>query len=180
MTKRNKKQRRFIAMKPEQPWQPLQNAEFTGGPQEHDPRGFVGVFINDLYQVSMYEADNDAEPMAWLVIRRRDSEPIHDWRPLQLIKNQLCGPEREGFELFPAESRLVDTSNQYHIFVLPAGQRMPFGYVERDISDVSCGKNKQRPFVEPPPDLNAKVGGDTPVMEVPVLFPKARKASDSG
>lgn len=177
MTKKNKR-RRFVAVKPEQPWQPLQNGEFTSGtPQERDPRGFVGVFINDLYQVSMYEAENDANPITWLVIRRRDSEPIHDWRHLQLIKNQLCGPEREGFELFPAESRLVDTSNQYHIFVLPAGQRVPFGYAERDVSDVPWGKNKQRPFVEPPADLNAKVEQVPLVMEVPVLIPKIKPDS---
>src|SRR4029450_2216455 len=39
-----------------------------------------------------------------------DKEPIMDWRDLQAIKSQLCGAEAEAMQLFPAESRLVDTS----------------------------------------------------------------------
>jgi hypothetical protein len=37
---------------------------------------------------------------------------VHDWRDLQRIKNQLVGPECEAVELYPAESRKVDTANQ--------------------------------------------------------------------
>ena len=29
-----------------------------------------------------------------------------------MIKNLIVGPEHEGFEIYPAESRLVDTANQ--------------------------------------------------------------------
>jgi hypothetical protein len=53
-----------------------------------------------------------------LAIQRRDGEPIHDWRDLQAIKNQLVGPQYEAFELYPAEDRVVDTQNQFHLFVL--------------------------------------------------------------
>jgi hypothetical protein len=55
--------------------------------------------------------------VAWLSIKRRDREVIRDWRELQAIKNAIVGPEHEGFELYPAESRLVDTANQFHLFV---------------------------------------------------------------
>jgi hypothetical protein len=35
-------------------------------------------------------------------------------------------------ELFPAESRLVDTANQYHLWVMAdAEYRFPFGYQRR-------------------------------------------------
>ena len=75
-------------------------------------------WMNDLYQVQMRVHHSDAfgVEMAHLNIRRRDGASIFDWRHRQLIKNQLVGEECEGFELYPAESRLVDTSNKYHIW----------------------------------------------------------------
>lgn len=63
-----------------------------------------------------------------LSIKRRDRAAVRDWRHLQAIKNEVAGPEREGLEIFPAESRLVDGANEYHLWVLPEGERIPFGY----------------------------------------------------
>ena len=76
--------------------------------------------------------------MFWLSIKRRDRAPVHDWRELQQIKNMIVGDEHEGFEVYPAESRLVDTANQYHlwVFVDPA-VRLPVGYRHREVLD--CG-----------------------------------------
>ena len=75
-----------------------------------------------------------------------DRGPTHDWRDLQRIKNELIGPDREGIELYPAESRLVDTSNQFHIFVLPEGMQMPFGYGSRLVVETEDFGVRQRPF----------------------------------
>jgi hypothetical protein len=55
-----------------------------------------------------------------LSIKRFDRGPVRDWRHLQQIKNEVVGPEAEAFEIFPAESRLVDTANQYHLWAIPA------------------------------------------------------------
>lgn len=153
-------------------WERMQTAtlgaEVDAQMRAADPN-LVGVFLNDLYQVTMREYPYDASgaKMSWLMIRRRDSEAVHDWRHLQRIKNDLCGPESEGIELYPAESRLVDGSNQYHLFVMPPGVKLPFGYMERDVSDASKleaaapgNKNKQRPFDEPPAGLNERVAPD--------------------
>lgn len=75
-----------------------------------------------------------------------DREPIHDWRELQDVKNALVGTEGEAVELYPAESRLVDTANQYHLFALAErGQRFPFGFRERLVGDKSVGASRQRP-----------------------------------
>jgi hypothetical protein len=60
---------------------------------------------------------------------------IWDWRHLQYIKNELLGPEIEGMQLFPAESRKVDTSNKWHIWALMDGTRLPFGWMKRDVQD---------------------------------------------
>lgn len=147
----------------EPPWQHMQAAEFKG--DKDDPlrkmleseEGWVGVFVNNLYQVTMREiVTTDFGTVAWLCIRRIDSAPGHDWRHFQNIKNDLCGPETEAMEIYPAESRLVDTSNQYHLYVMPSGVQIPFGYAERDVSDVPFGKNKQRAFADAPADLNAR------------------------
>lgn len=87
------------------------------------------VYRNDLYQVAI---DAGAcEPFLHLSIKRIDREPIHDWRHLQAIKNELVGAEREAFEVYPAESRLVDAANQYHLWALPEGARLPVGFDKR-------------------------------------------------
>ena len=56
-----------------------------------------------------------------LSIRHQERKAIRDWRHFQRIKNELAGPEREAVEIFPPESQLVDTANQYHLCVLPEG-----------------------------------------------------------
>jgi len=87
-------------------------------------------FINDLYQIMVEEEENG---ITHLNIRRLDGGMFKDWRHFQQIKNEICGPEREGIELYPAESRLVDTSNKWHIWVLPAGVRVQVGWQKRDV-----------------------------------------------
>jgi len=120
------------------PWTPLVEAAFPDDAPDQGP-----TFVNCLYQVTVRTLPQN---VTWLVIRRHNNEPVHDWRDLQQIKNELCGPESEGVELYPAESRLVDESNEYHMFVLPPGERVPFGYGTRSIGTNPPGKNKQRPW----------------------------------
>jgi hypothetical protein len=86
-------------------------------------------------------------PMDWLSIRRRDREPIRDWRHMQAIKTQLCGAEREGVELYPKESRLVDMANQFHMWVFVDDLIFPFGFNDgRRVDDTMKGDvaGKQR------------------------------------
>ncbi len=108
------------------------------------------IWLNDVYQVVVSPAPvitEDWPEMVWLSIKRLDKESIHDWRELQEIKNKLVGPECEGVELYPAESRMVDTANQYHLFVLKDPKvRFPFGFGERSVSETALGSSKQRPF----------------------------------
>lgn len=114
-----------------------------------NPPGGDYTFVNGTYQIIVRELEGN-----WihLSIRRDDRAPVMDWRDLQWIKNQLYGDEREMIQLFPAESRLVDTSNQYHFFVLPRGELFPLGFEERMVSESvrlsTDGKNysSQRPF----------------------------------
>ena len=92
------------------------------------------TYINHLYQVQVFRVDDE---MVQLNIRRRDGRPIfRDWRHFQQIKNELVGEECEAVELYPAESRLVDSSNKYHLFCSTDPTfRFPFGWTARDVQD---------------------------------------------
>ena len=90
------------------------------------------IFLSETYQVNVQLLRHPFGPnlgdVAWLSIKRRDREVVRDWRELQAIKNAIVGPGHEGFELYPAESRLVDTANQFHLFVfMDRRVRMPVG-----------------------------------------------------
>jgi hypothetical protein len=96
------------------------------------------IFMNDVYQVNVGLVEAPFGPacgdMAWLSIKRRDRSTVHDWRDLQEIKNRIVGAEHEGFEIYPAESRLVDTANQYHLWVfLDHKVRLPVGFRSREV-----------------------------------------------
>ncbi len=83
------------------------------------------VFENDVYHVEIHYR----HPFLNLDIKRHDGRSEKNWKDFQQIKNELIGPEHEAVELFPAESRLVDTSNQYHLWVhVDPGFRFPFGW----------------------------------------------------
>jgi hypothetical protein len=74
---------------------------------------------------------------------------VHDWRDLQRIKNELVGPECEAVELYPAESRLVDTANQYHLWAdADPTYRFGLGFNMR-LTSSDTGSHLQRPLEEP-------------------------------
>ena len=135
-------------------WEPADLPSLPG----HDSPD--GAWVNSRYQVEVHRNEVDVKgfpKMHWLSIKRLDKEAIHDWRDLQRIKNDLIGPEHEGMEVYPAESRLVDSSNQYHLWVLAKeGVGFPLGFGERFISEggveTGAGKSRQRPFEKRPDD----------------------------
>jgi len=90
------------------------------------------VFMNDTYTVIVRDAEifvKDFPEMIWISIKRNDRQPIHDWRDLQDIKNIFAGEENEAVELYPANTRVVDTANQYHIWAFKSTKAVfPFGF----------------------------------------------------
>ena len=130
-------------------WSPMQPAEFKpmtdeqinsiaahSGASTADVRAFIDeqrktsrVFLNAFYQAVITPMrGNGADGWFHLSIKRIDQQPVHDWRDLQQIKNDLFGVDREAVELYPRESRVVDTANQYHLWVAPPGYMFPFGF----------------------------------------------------
>ncbi len=133
----------LIKKKDEAAWQP-----FTRG-SCGDAFGKTVTLVNNIYQVSVhFKTEGVWEGPIHLAIVRRDRSPVHDWRHLQRIKNEIAGPEREAIEIYPAESRLVDTNNQFHLWVFPEGQVVPTGFTERQVTNKTCGAHKQRPLPE--------------------------------
>jgi hypothetical protein len=112
----------------------------------------AALYLSEFYQVAVDKEIDHGFPgvlVWWLSIKRIDKEPIMDWRDLQAIKSQICGAEAEAFQLFPAESRVVDTSNQYHLWVwMKAGggklPRIPIGWETNMVIDESLAGAKQR------------------------------------
>lgn len=112
------------------------------------------LYLSDQYQVAVDKNPQHgfAGMIMWhLSIKRLDKEPIMDWRDLQAIKSQICGDEAEAIQLFPAESRVVDTSNQYHLWVFMKGKgrlpKVPVGWDINMVADESLCGAVQRPRV---------------------------------
>ena len=130
------------------PWTPFEASILPDHPVNRlDPP--AASYINSRYQVTVYVRDAVPPfgPIAHLSIKTHDRAARHDWRDLQRIKNEICGPECDAVEIYPAESKLVDTSNQYHLFVFGEGYRLPFGFQTRLVADgVAYGKSRQRPW----------------------------------
>lgn len=100
------------------------------------------LWLNDTYQVAVRRQGGTVH----LSIKRLDRQPVTDWRDKQAIKNQLVGPECEGIELYPAESRLVDSANQFHIWCSSDPTfRFPVGYnAGRMVTNNSVAGSVQR------------------------------------
>lgn len=94
------------------PWTPLRFSH-----QIESTKGLVKIYGNSRYTVAV-RANGHSEDLGTLThlsIHDHWRTTRHDWRDFQQIKNELCGPESEAVEIYPAESRLVDTSNEYHL-----------------------------------------------------------------
>ena len=107
-----------IKLIPQPKWTPFEKAQVTLAKE----LGTDECWINSRYMVYVYRGKQVpqelVEDMIWLSIKRLDKEPIHDWRDLQRIKNELVGEENEAVELYPKESRMVDQANQFHLWVV--------------------------------------------------------------
>lgn len=100
------------------------------------------TFINDTYQVTLEVGKEISEglvrspalvdKMEYLSIKRIDRERIRNWADLQQIKNMICedGENRFAVEIFPPESQLMNTANQYHLWVFPPDFDIGLGYLD--------------------------------------------------
>ncbi len=113
------------------------------------------IWMNSRYQVNVRRnlpakgLEDIAPVLVHLSIKRLDKGTFIPWRDKQRIKNELIGDEYEAVELYPAETRLVDTANQYHLWCFhDPTYRFPFGFRERRVMGPgeSIGNAIQAPF----------------------------------
>jgi len=94
-------------------------------------------YANDLYQVCVDCVSFKDQSVVHLSIKTHDRSTIIPWQHKQWIKNDICGEELEAVELFPAESRMVNTANQYHLWVM---EKVPVGWeCERVVTSLKPG-----------------------------------------
>jgi hypothetical protein len=157
---RRLKQQRQGGTAPMPKWTAFVEADrFTTGDGNHFdiPEG-TKVYINSRYEVQIRDTELHAEHhylgfgiVRHLSIKSLDRSARHDWRDFQRIKNELVGEEFEAVEKYPKESHLVDTANQYHLYVFMSGKELPFGFNERLVMehpdwDPRMHKARQRPW----------------------------------
>ncbi|MGH9427340.1 MAG: DUF7694 domain-containing protein [Terriglobia bacterium] len=146
------------------PWTKFEHNVYSIDPAQN-AKMMETAMTDELLKNSRYTVNIRHLRDGWthLSVKRNDRSPLRDWRELQRIKNEVCGLEREAVEIFPAESRLVDTSNQYFLFVLDSGKSFPLGFQERLVSDSTerarddSSPVAQRPFSDPSPELQAEL-----------------------
>ncbi len=107
--------------------------------REERPAGFPGtgwtrdvrsVVANDLYAILIRPIATDWGVVQHLAIRTAaNREP--PWRDKQRIKNELFGADAVAIEVMPPTGELVDAAGMYHMWVLPAGFRLPFTLADR-------------------------------------------------
>lgn len=116
------------------------------------------IWRNSRYQVMVsriYPHDKETGALiktdlfvTQLSIKRIDRMAIHDWRDLQRIKNELAGDEALAVEVYPPESKLVDTANQYFLWVVPPAWIDVFAFIfqTRVVSEANWRNSRQRPW----------------------------------
>ena len=99
-------------------------------------RGFEPDYLlyeNKVFMVivRLLEYKDPRADKIWLSIKRHDRTSDVGWRDLQAIKNRLCGTDCVGLEVYPEHRKVVDTCNQYHLWVHRPNVEIDFGYHER-------------------------------------------------
>lgn len=133
------------------------------------------IWRNSLYQVltsKIYPHNSETGErittgnyILQLSIKRIDRMAIHDWRDLQRIKNELAGEEMLAVEIYPPESKLLDTANQYFLWVVPptwVDSVFAFIFQNRMVSETNWRDSRQRPWPNDskPKDLVGNEGLD--------------------
>ena len=131
---------------PSLPWERLRHVgdEDAGGGLSYE------VWENRRYNCSVRRYAKGFfiknKPYIVIGISNEDESARHDWRDFQAIKNDICGRDWEGVELYPAESRLKDPSNRFYLFCCEKGLLdfgLPGGRIVLDINEAIA---PQRPF----------------------------------
>lgn len=114
-----------------EPMRPVDARRIAALRAELAPGGWVAevdrAWENGWFVVLGRVQASPAGDVLHLAVRTLASGPI-GWADLQWVKDQVAGPERCAVEFYPERSRLVDDADMYHLWVLPRGTVLPFGF----------------------------------------------------
>ena len=123
-------------------WTPFVEATDTFDHPEFTDRG-EKVYLNSRMQVHVIpHRSEELGDYFHVSFRNVDKTADRDWRNTQRMKNELFGEDAEAVELYPQESRLHDTCNQFHLWVLDCESNsriFPFGFAGRVVGEIPCG-----------------------------------------
>jgi len=144
---------------PSSVWEPMHQAGTFSLPTS---LGGGEVWENRWYTCSVrrYEAGFPIRNSPYIIlgITHVSERAMHDWRDYQRIKNDICGAEWEGLELYPSESRLVDPSNRFYVWCVPPGViRWGLPVSCRQVLTMQESIAPQRPF---PDEMTAAGAGE--------------------
>lgn len=90
--------------------------------QEH-PNWMTRAYQNNRYVVMIQDnCETTHGKCIKTLIQKHDNKPImNHWKELQNIKNKIFGEETLAIEYYPEQSKLIDESNIYWIFIYPEG-----------------------------------------------------------
>tara|TARA_R110000765_G_scaffold187638_2_gene293171 strand:- start:558 stop:1097 length:540 start_codon:yes stop_codon:yes gene_type:complete len=120
---------------------------------------------NDRYTIGVHLLGADRDGFIELAIHNHKRTPHVPWRHLQQIKNEILGSEREAVQIFPAESRLVDTANEFWLYVYPTGKAPMRKRGRGDLVGVKLGMDHGRNVVYETPEGFGRIR-QSPAMEV--------------
>lgn len=144
---------------PDNYWEPL----WPGKPLNHPMAKTGETWVNDKCQVFVYDYPvmsyfpkevSREEVIAglgltgWpqiveLSLKLNTREPWQDWRDFYRIKSELCGTACWGMQMYPPQEELLDTANQYHMYVLdPSCDAFPIRQLQPPFTDYSEGWEK--------------------------------------
>ena len=90
------------------------------------PKKGIKVISDDEYIVEIHRTSCHWGDSIRLSITRIDKSPIHSWRDLQRIKDQVAGEDRTAIEIYPKKKDVTDTANIYHLWILPEDFELPY------------------------------------------------------
>jgi hypothetical protein len=112
-------------------WEPL--TLFAPEETIHADDPTMQVWANKRYQVLVRtQVTPEGRTVKHLSIHSHDRGPVRNWRHLQQMKNECCGEDWTGVEMFPPEAELTDTANEYHLFCFPPDAEIGIGLSKED------------------------------------------------
>jgi len=113
---------------PEDYWEPLWPGKPINNEYKHvDGNATADTWCNEKCQVYVYDYPplEGWPPIIEMSLKLNSREPWRDWRDFYRIKSELCGTKCWAIEVYPAQDALVDSCNQYHMFVFPPDVAWP-------------------------------------------------------